>query len=316
LARRKLSAYFEERRGFAAVLRALGALGGMGGMGGQIGAPHFIVRRPGITLATLVVLAMVAAGVSAPAVAPLDPVEQNVIDRLAPPFFMEGGTREHLLGTDHLGRDVLSRLIYGARVALIVGVTTVTVSGVVGLAIGLIAGYFGGWADTAFMRLLDIQLSMPFMLLALTIIGIMGPSLRNIVIVLALTGWVVYARIVRAEILSLRTREFVVACRSLGGSNARIIVKHLLPNVRSSVLVVSTIEVARMMLLESALSFLGLGVRPPTPSWGAMLADGRIYLASAWWLPTLPGLAISVTVLAVNTVGDGLRDYLDPELEV
>ena len=275
-----------------------------------------ILRRPGITLATLVVLAMAAAGISAPAVAPLDPVEQNVIDRLAPPFFMEGGTREHLLGTDHLGRDVLSRLIYGARVALIVGVTTVTVSGFVGLAIGLVAGYFGGWADTAFMRLLDIQLSMPFMLLALTIIGILGPSLRNIVIVLALTGWVVYARIVRAEILSLRTRDFVVACRSLGGSNARIIVKHLLPNVRSSVLVVSTIEVARMMLLESALSFLGLGVRPPTPSWGAMLADGRIYLASAWWLPTLPGLAISVTVLAVNTVGDGLRDYLDPELEV
>jgi peptide/nickel transport system permease protein len=275
-----------------------------------------ILRRPGITLATLVVLAMVAAGLSAPAVAPLDPVEQNVIDRLAPPFFMEGGTWEHMLGTDHLGRDVLSRLIYGARIALIVGVTTVTVSGFVGLAIGLVAGYFGGWTDTAFMRLLDIQLSMPFMLLALTIIGILGPSLRNIVIVLALTGWVVYARIVRAEILSLRTREFVVACRSLGGSNARIIVRHLLPNVRSSVLVVSTIEVARMMLLESALSFLGLGVRPPTPSWGAMLADGRIYLASAWWLPTLPGLAISVTVLAVNTVGDGLRDYLDPELEV
>ncbi len=275
-----------------------------------------IVRRPGIALATVVVLAMVAAGVWAPAVAPLDPVEQNVIDRLAPPFFMEGGTREHLLGTDHLGRDVLSRLIYGARIALIVGVTTVAVSGLVGLAIGLIAGYFGGWADSALMRLLDIQLSMPFMLLALTIIGILGPSLRNIVIVLALTGWVVYARIVRAEVLSLRTREFVVACRSLGGSNARIIVKHLLPNVRSSVLVVSTIEVARMMLLESALSFLGLGVRPPTPSWGAMLADGRIYLASAWWLPTFPGLAISVTVLAVNTVGDGLRDYLDPELEV
>ena len=259
---------------------------------------------------------MVAAGLSAPAVAPLDPAEQNVIDRLAPPVFMEGGTREHWLGTDHLGRDVLSRLIYGARVAVIVGITTVIVSGIVGLGVGLAAGYFGGWTDTLFMRLLDVQLSMPFMLLALTIIGILGPSLRNIVIVLALTGWVVYARVVRAEILSLRTREFVAACRSLGGSDARIILTHLLPNVRSSVMVVSTVEVARMMLLESALSFLGLGVRPPTPSWGAMLADGRIYLASAWWLPTFPGLAISVTVLAVNTVGDRLRDYLDPELEV
>lgn len=274
------------------------------------------VRRPGLALAMLVVLAVVAAGLSARAVAPLDPAEQNVIDRLAPPVFMEGGTREHWLGTDHLGRDVLSRLIYGARVALIVGITTVSVSGVVGLGVGLAAGYFGGWTDTVFMRLLDVQLSMPFMLLALTIIGILGPSLRNIVIVLALTGWVVYARVVRAEILSLRTREFVAACRSLGGSDARIILRHLLPNVRSSVMVVSTVEVARMMLLESALSFLGLGVRPPTPSWGAMLADGRIYLTSAWWLAACPGLAISVTVLAVNTVGDRLRDYLDPELEV
>jgi peptide/nickel transport system permease protein len=280
-------------------------------------APWRVVpRRPGIALATLVVLAVVAAGLSAPALAPVDPVEQNVIERLAPPVFMLGGTREHVLGTDHLGRDVLSRLIYGARVALLVGVTTVSVSGLVGLGVGLVAGYFGGWADTAFMRLLDIQLSMPFMLLALTIIGILGPSLQNIVIVLALTGWVVYARVVRAEILSLRTREFVAACRSLGGSDARIIVRHLLPNVRSSVLVLSTVEVARMMLLESALSFLGLGVRPPTPSWGAMLADGRIYLASAWWLATFPGLAISITVLAVNMVGDRLRDYLDSELDV
>jgi peptide/nickel transport system permease protein len=280
------------------------------------GPGRVILRRPGIALATLVVLAVVAAGLSAPTLAPFDPVEQNVIERLTPPVFMLGGTREHVLGTDHLGRDVLSRLIYGARVALVVGITTVSVSGLVGLGIGLVAGYFGGWADTAFMRLLDIQLSMPFMLLALTIIGILGPSLQNIVIVLALTGWVVYARVVRAEILSLRTREFVVACRSLGGSDARIIVKHLLPNVRSSVMVLSTVEVARMMLLESALSFLGLGVRPPTPSWGAMLADGRIYLASAWWLATFPGLAISITVLAVNMVGDRLRDYLDSELEV
>jgi peptide/nickel transport system permease protein len=275
-----------------------------------------VFRRPALALATLVVIAVVAAGVSAPAVAPQDPAEQSVMDRLAPPFFVEGGSREHWLGTDHLGRDVLSRLIYGARVALIVGITTVTVSGLVGLAAGLVAGYFGGITDNLVMRLLDIQLSMPFMLLALTIIGILGPSLRNIVVVLALTGWVVYARVVRAEVLSLRTREFVAACRSLGGSDMRIILSHLLPNVRASVMVVSTVEVARMMLLESALSFLGLGVRPPTPSWGAMLADGRIYLTSAWWLATFPGLAISATVLAVNTVGDRLRDYLDPELEV
>jgi peptide/nickel transport system permease protein len=267
-------------------------------------------------LSLLAVLVVVVAGLFAPGLSPHDPVEQNIIDRLAPPAFLGGGSAQHLLGTDHLGRDVLSRLIHGARIALVVGVTTVVVSGLIGLAIGLVAGYFGGWADTGFMRLLDIQLSMPFMLLALSIIGILGPSLRNIVIVLVITGWVVYARIVRAEILSLRTREFVAACRSLGGSDLRIIVRHLLPNVMSSVIVVSTLEVARMMLLESALSFLGLGVRPPTPSWGAMLADGRIYLATAWWLATLPGLAISLTVLCLNVLGDWLRDWLDPELEV
>jgi peptide/nickel transport system permease protein len=274
------------------------------------------LAHPGVALAGLVALAVVVAGLAAPALAPQDPVEQNVIDRLAPPVWMDGGTKDHLLGTDHLGRDVLSRLIYGARIALIVGLTTVAVSGLFGLGVGLVAGYFGGWADTAFMRLLDVQLSLPFMLVALSIIGVLGPSLRNIVIVLALTGWVVYARVIRAEILSLRTRDFVAACRSLGGTDSRIILRHLLPNVRSSVIVVSTVEVARMMLLESALSFLGLGVRPPAPSWGAMLADGRIYLTSAWWLATFPGLAIAITVLALNTVGDRLRDYLDAELEV
>jgi peptide/nickel transport system permease protein len=276
----------------------------------------FLLRRPGVLVSLVVVLAVVAAGSFAPWLAPHDPVEQNIIERLAPPMFLPGGSAEHILGTDHLGRDVLSRLIYGGRIALVVGVTTVIVSGIFGLAIGLVAGYFGGWADTGFMRLLDIQLSMPFMLLALTIIGVLGPSLRNIVIVLAITGWVVYARVVRAEILSLRTREFVAACRSLGGSDWRIIVHHLLPNVISTVIVVSTLEVARMMLLESALSFLGLGVRPPTPSWGAMLADGRLYLATAWWLATFPGLAISLTVLCLNVLGDWLRDFLDPELEL
>jgi peptide/nickel transport system permease protein len=166
------------------------------------------------------------------------------------------------------------------------------------------------------MRLLDVQLSMPFMLLALAIIGILGPSLRNIVIVLAITGWVVYARVVRAEVLSLRTREFVSACHSLGGGAARIILRHLVPNVASFVIVLGTLEVGRMMLLESALSFLGLGVRPPTPSWGAMLAEGRMYLGTAWWLATFPGVAISVTVLSLNIVGDWLRDLLDPELEL
>lgn len=275
-----------------------------------------ILRRPGVTGAGLVCVAVFVAALFAPLLAPHDPVEQNIIDRLTPPAFLPGGASDHVLGTDHLGRDILSRLIYGARVAVIVGVTTVVIAGALGLAVGLVAGYFGGLADTGLMRLLDVQLSMPFMLLALTIVGILGPSLRNIVIVLAITGWVVYARVIRAEILSLRSREFVQACRSLGGSDLRILSRHLLPNVVSSVVVISTLEVARMMLLESALSFLGLGVRPPTPSWGSMLADGRIYLANAWWLATFPGLAVSITVLSLNIVGDWLRDFLDPELDV
>jgi peptide/nickel transport system permease protein len=172
--------------------------------------------RPGVIISLLVVIGVLTAGVFAATLAPYDPVEQNIIERLTPPAFLPGGSAAHVLGTDHLGRDVLSRLIYGARVALVVGVTTVIVSGLLGLAIGLTAGYFGGWADTAFMRLLDVQLSLPFMLLALSIIGVLGPSLTNIVVVLAITGWVVYARVVRSEILSLRTQEFVGACRALG----------------------------------------------------------------------------------------------------
>jgi peptide/nickel transport system permease protein len=259
---------------------------------------------------------VILSGVGAPAVAPRDPVEQDIINRLTPPAFLDGGSTQNLLGTDHLGRDVLSRLIYGARVGVLVGVTTVLFSGTLGLAIGLIAGYLGGMADMLLMRLLDIQLSMPFMLLSLAIIGVLGPSLINIVIVLAITGWVVYARVIRAEVLSLRAREFVIASRALGGSTVRTILRHLLPNVVPFLIVIATLEVGRVMLLESALSFLGLGVRPPTPSWGAMLAEGRIYLGTAWWLATFPGLAISVTVLSLNIVGDWLRDLLDPELDV
>ena len=267
-------------------------------------------------LAIAVTTLVVVAGSAAPLLVPHDPLEQNIIDRLQPPMFMAGGSSEHILGTDHLGRDVLTRLIYGARIALAVGGLAVSVSAFLGLFIALIGGYYGGAADALLMRLLDVQLSMPFMLLALAIVGIYGPSLINIIIVLTITGWVVYARVVRAEVLSLRTREFVVACRSLGGSNARIIVRHLLPNVLPSLVILAALEIGRMMLLESALSFLGLGIRPPNPSWGSMLADGRAYVASAWWLATCPGLAVSFTVLSLNIVADRLRDALDSSLEV
>lgn len=269
-----------------------------------------------VVLASIVTVSVVAAGLAAPVMVSYDPLEQNVIDRLLPPMFMPGGSSAHVLGTDQLGRDVLARLLYGARIALLVGGVAVSVSACIGLAIGLLGGYYGGVADTILMRLLDIQLSMPFMLLALVIIGIYGPSLRNIIIVLTITGWVVYARVIRSEVLSLRTREFVTACRSLGGSNVRIITRHVLPNVLPSLIVLAALEMGRMMLLESALSFLGLGIRPPNPSWGSMLADGRVYVSSAWWLATCPGVAVSLTVLSLNVVADRFRDVLDSSLEV
>ena len=269
-----------------------------------------------LSFAVLVTTLVVVAGIAAPVLVPYDPLEQNIIDRLQPPMFMPGGSSAHILGTDHLGRDVLARLVYGARIALAVGGLAVAVSAVLGLLIALVGGYYGGVSDAVLMRLLDIQLSMPFMLLALAIVGIYGPSLANIIIVLTITGWVVYARVVRAEVLSLRSREFIVACRSLGGSDVRIIMRHLLPNVVPSLLILAALEIGRMMLLESALSFLGLGIRPPNPSWGSMLADGRAYVASAWWLATCPGLAVSLTVLSLNIVADRLRDALEPSLEV
>jgi peptide/nickel transport system permease protein len=276
------------------------------------------LRKSSVTvvLASVVAVSVVVAGLAAPVMVSYGPLEQNVIDRLLPPMFFAGGSSAHVLGTDQLGRDVLARLLYGARIALLVGGIAVSVSACIGLAIGLLGGYYGGAADTVLMRLLDIQLSMPFMLLALVIIGIYGPSLRNIIIVLTITGWVVYARVIRSEVLSLRTREFVTACRSLGGSNVRIITRHVLPNVLPSFIVLAALEMGRMMLLESALSFLGLGIRPPNPSWGSMLADGRVYVSSAWWLATCPGVAVSLTVLSLNVVADRFRDVLDSSLEV
>ena len=190
------------------------------------------------------------------------------------------------------------------------------IAGTLGLVIGLVSGYFGGWVDDLFMRLADIQLAFPFILLALAVIGVLGPSLGNIIAVVGVSGWVVYARIVRGEVLSLREREFVQAARAVGSPAARVIVRHVVPNAFTPWLVIATLDMARVIIVESALSFLGLGVPPPTPTWGAMLADGRVYMSTAWWLATFPGLAILVTVLGINLLGDGLRDTLDPRLKV
>jgi peptide/nickel transport system permease protein len=265
----------------------------------------------------IVVALVVVTAVAAPLLSPFDPIEQDLGDlRLKPPGFRDAAGSLHPLGTDHLGRDLLARVIYGARPALLVGFAAVAISGLIGMAAGLVAGYFGGRLDDVLMRLADIQLAFPFILLAIAVIGVLGPSLWTIIVVIGVSSWVVYARIVRGAVLSLREREFVQAALALGGGDGRVVLRHILPNVFTPWLVVATLDMARVIVIESALSFLGLGVQPPTPTWGGMLADGRVYISTAWWLATFPGLAILVTVLGINLFGDGLRDTLDPRLKV
>ena len=279
-----------------------------------VGLLRRLARRRTALFGLAVVAAVALTAILAPVVSPFDPLEQDIGQRLREPGWQDAHGRVHPLGTDHLGRDILARIIYGSRVALLVGIAAVAISGVLGLMIGLVAGYFGGRVDDFFMRLADIQLAFPFILLAIAIIGVLGPSLQNIIIVIGVSSWVVYARVVRGEVLSIREREFVQAAIALGGRNGRIVLRHVLPNAFTPWLVVATLDMARVIVIESALSFLGLGVQPPTPTWGGMLADGRVYLSTAWWLATFPGLAILVTVLGINLFGDGLRDTLDPRL--
>jgi peptide/nickel transport system permease protein len=275
-----------------------------------------LVRRRTALFGMLVVLGVLLAAAFAPLVAPFDPLEQDIGQRLREPGWQDAQGRVHALGTDHLGRDILSRIVFGSRIALVVGLAAVVISGLLGMVIGLLAGYFGGRVDDFLMRLADIQLAFPFILLAIAVIGVLGPSLRNIIIVIGVSSWVVYARVVRGEVLSIREREYVQAAIALGSQHWRVLRHHVLPNTLTPWLVVATLDMARVIVIESALSFLGLGVQPPTPTWGGMLADGRVYLSTAWWLATFPGLAILITVLGINLFGDGLRDTLDPRLKV
>ncbi len=276
---------------------------------------RLIRRRPAL-FGLVVVVGVVTAAVLAPMLSRFDPLEQDISQRLEPPGWKDGSGLVHLLGTDQLGRDILARIIHGSRIALLVGFAAVAISGLIGLAVGLVSGYVGGRVDDLFMRLADIQLAFPFILLAIAVIGVLGPSLGNIIVVIGVSSWVVYARVVRSEVLSIREREFVQAAIALGGADSRVLVRHVLPNAFTPWLVVATLDMARVIVIESALSFLGLGVQPPTPTWGGMLADGRVYLSTAWWLATFPGVAILITVLGINLLGDGLRDTLDPRLHV
>ncbi len=268
-------------------------------------------HRAGL-LGLLVVLTMSTLAVFAGSISPQDPYEQEVTARLTPPVWMERGSRQHLLGTDPVGRDILARIIYGSRVSLATGAASVLIAVVIGVLLGLVAGYYGGKADSAITNLVNVMMAFPFVLLALTAVAVMGPSFKNMVIVLGITGWPIYTRVVRAETYQLKTLEFVMAARAIGFSSLRIIAKHIFPNLFNTIVVTSSLEVARMILLESILSFLGLGVQPPTPSWGGMLGEGRVYMLTHWWLATFPGIAIFVTTLGINLLGDGLRDFLDP----
>ena len=260
----------------------------------------------------VLVLAVVA--LAAPWLAPQDPIRQSLRGRLSPPTLDGADGRAHLFGTDHLGRDVLSRVIYGARVSLVIGFAAVVVGGVLGSALGILAGFGGGRADAVIMTIADAQLAFPFILLAIGIIAVLGPSFATLVVVIGLSGWVAYARILRSQVLVLRSREFVEAIHALGGSVWRVVLRHVLPNVLSSIVVVATLELARAIVLEATLSFLGLGIQPPTPSWGGMIHEGRDYLDSAWWISTFPGIILMLTSIVVSRTGDGLRDLLDPTL--
>jgi peptide/nickel transport system permease protein len=273
-----------------------------------------LLENKGAIFGLIMVLGVIFCAVFSPLISPHDPILQDVEKRLIPPMWQEGAHPDYLLGTDHLGRDIVSRLIYGARISIVVSVSAVALSSILGTLIGLFSGFYGGKVDSFFMRIADVQLAFPFILLAIAIIAVLGPNLQNIIIVMGITGWVIYARVVRAEVLSLREKEFIMSVKALGGSNGRIIFNHLLPNVIPPIIVIVTLEMARMIIMEAALSFLGLGIQPPTPTWGGMLADGRVYLATSWWLATFPGLVIMLVVLGINLLGNWLRDMLDPRL--
>ncbi len=264
---------------------------------------------PLVIVATLVLCAVLA-----PLLAPRSPVEGSLGERLIPPVGMEGAKPGHLLGTDRHGRDTLSRLLYGARISLTVSVVGITLTGAMGGFVGLFAGFLGGWVDTLLMRLVDISLSLPGILIAVLLSVVFEPSFTNVIIVVVFLLWPSYARLIRGETLGLKQQDFVALARVAGCSNLTIMFRHIVPNLVPSILVLATLHVGYVIVLEAALSFLGVGIPPPTPSWGVMVADGRGLIEQAWWVSILPGIAILVTVLSLNILGDWVRDRLDPKL--
>jgi peptide/nickel transport system permease protein len=264
-------------------------------------------------IGVVLIAALVFMALAAPLLAPHDPTAQNLRARLRPPAWEAKGSWNHVLGTDHLGRDVLSRVIYGSRVSLLVGAAVVVIAGTFGVMMGLFAGYRGGRTDSFIMRWIDTQVAFPGLLLALIILAVIGPSIMTVIIVLSLNGWMVYGRMTRGAVLSVRQTEYVEAAEIVGCKGRRVIFRHILPNLTSPLLTLSILEFARIVLAEAALSFLGLGIQPPATSWGLDVATGKDYIFRAWWLVTMPGIAISITVLAVNLVASWMRLISDPQ---
>jgi peptide/nickel transport system permease protein len=271
-------------------------------------------RGPMLIFLALLLVVLVVPAVFAPWLAPHDPLEGRLALKLKPPAWITGGSWEYPLGTDPLGRDILSRLIYGARVSLSVSLVAIFIGGVVGTVLGLFAGYFGGWTDALIMRAVDIAFSLPTILLGLVLAVVIGPSFRTVIVIVTFLLWARYARQVRGEVLTVKQRDFVAQARITGCSHLRIIFGHILPNVVNTLIVLATLQVGYVILLEGTLSFLGVGIPPPTPAWGLMVATGRSLIVSAWWVSFFPGLAIVLTVLVLNLLGDWLRDRLDPKL--
>lgn len=263
---------------------------------------------PGMIGFFLIILLMILA-IFGEWIAPFDPMKAELREKLLPPL-----TDGHLLGTDQLGRDILSRIIVGTRVSVIIGLATALLAGIIGTVIGVVSGYFGGWIDAVLMRIVDVQLSFPFILLVLVISAVLGAGLTNIVISLAVGGWVIFARVIRSEVLALREKEFITAAIATGVSKLEILVRHILPNIFTPIIILASLQIGTYIIAEASVSFLGFGVQPPTPAWGNMLDEGKDYIFSSWWLITFPGIAIILTTLGVNLFGDWLRDTLDPEL--
>jgi peptide/nickel transport system permease protein len=274
--------------------------------------PRMLRRYATGLLGPVLMAAMVLVAVFAPVIAPYNPIEQEIMNRLAPPVW-QSHNWSWVLGTDGQGRDILSRIVYGARISLFIGVTVVVISATVGVTLGLIAGYYGRGVDTVLMRLTDVQLAMPTTVLYLAVIAVLGPGLNNLILALGFTGWVEYARLAYGQVLATKQRQFIEAAGALGASDRRVITRHVLPNIISTIVIMSSLQLGRKILEAAGLSFLGLGVQPPTPDWGVMVAEGLDMLERAWWVSTLPGVAILTLVLGTNIFGDWLRDYLDPQ---